>query len=159
MGFVYRASLERENWNSIQFQRFGKESWCDKIMRQSGLIVCCLFISLLVLSNSFAFGKKPSSKDLPWAQAEILILSQHPYWLRLLHYPSHSPMVGLWRSEIQNPLFLSWSGWQCKSGCRTKEDTGSAVFSSRKYSDFNVWLRLFHIGNINRCLTLFLQVN
>ena len=31
MGFVYRASLERENWNSIQFQRFGKESWCDKI--------------------------------------------------------------------------------------------------------------------------------
>jgi len=26
MGFVYRASLERENWNSIQFQRFGKES-------------------------------------------------------------------------------------------------------------------------------------
>ncbi|MEY8217699.1 MAG: hypothetical protein RPT13_05080 [SAR324 cluster bacterium] len=75
-------------------------------MRQSGLIVCCLFISLLVLSNSFAFGKKPSSKDLPWAQAEILILSQHPYWLRLLHYPSHSPMVGLWRSEIQNPSFF-----------------------------------------------------
>ncbi len=26
MGFVYRASLERENWNSIQFQRLGKES-------------------------------------------------------------------------------------------------------------------------------------
>ena len=26
MGFVYRASLERENCNSIQFQRFGKES-------------------------------------------------------------------------------------------------------------------------------------
>jgi len=26
MGFVYRASLERGNWNSIQFQRFGKES-------------------------------------------------------------------------------------------------------------------------------------
>jgi ribosomal protein L11 methylase PrmA len=26
MGFVYRASLERKNWNSIQFQRFGKES-------------------------------------------------------------------------------------------------------------------------------------
>ena len=26
MGFVYRASLERENWNSIQFQSFSKES-------------------------------------------------------------------------------------------------------------------------------------
>ena len=26
MDFVYRASSERENWNSIQFQRFGKES-------------------------------------------------------------------------------------------------------------------------------------
>ena len=26
MGFVYRASLERENWNSIQFQRFSKKS-------------------------------------------------------------------------------------------------------------------------------------
>ncbi|MEC9337984.1 MAG: hypothetical protein VX927_05820 [SAR324 cluster bacterium] len=37
-------------------------------------------------------------------QAEILILSQHPYWLRLLHYTSHSPLVGLWRSEMQNPL-------------------------------------------------------
>ena len=90
----------------FSFNVLVKKADVIKYMRQSGLIVCCLFISLLVLSKSFAFGKKFSSKDLPWAQAEILILSQHPYWLRLLHYPSHSPMVGLWRSEIQNPSFF-----------------------------------------------------
>jgi len=58
------------------------------------------------LSNSFAFGNKSSSKDLPWAQAEILILSQHPYWLRLLHYPSHSPMVGLCAVKFKTPSFF-----------------------------------------------------
>ena len=90
----------------FSFNVLVKKADVIKYMRQSGLIVCCLFISLLVLSNSFAFGNKSSSKDLPWAQAEILILSKHPYWLHLLHYPSHSPMVGLWRSEIQNPSFF-----------------------------------------------------
>jgi len=60
-------------------------------------------VGLVVL---ICIREKSSSKDLPWARAEILILSQHPYWLRLLHYPSHSPMVGLWRSEIQNPSFF-----------------------------------------------------
>ena len=68
---------------------------------------CLLFVYFSVgLVKLICIQKKFSSKDLPWSQAEILILSQHPYWLRLLHYPSHTPMVGFWRSEIQNPSFF-----------------------------------------------------
>ena len=159
MGFVYRASLERENWNSIQFQRFGKESWCEKIyaaIRPN----CLLFVyfsvglvELICIREQIQFERSPMGAS--W--------NSDPLTASLLAAPaslsvplSNGWFMAQWNSK---PLFLSWSGWQCKSGCRTKEDTGSAVFSSRKYSDFNVWLRLFHIGNINRCLTLFLQVN
>ena len=75
-------------------------------MRHTSRILCCLIFSLLVLWNSFAFGNKSSTKNLPWTQAEIQRLSQHPYWLRLLHFPAHTPMVGEWRSEIQSTSFF-----------------------------------------------------
>ena len=68
--------------------------------------ILMLFVYFSVgLVKLICIREKFSSKDLPWAQqsTEILILSQHPYWLPLLHYPSHSPKVFLWRSEIQNP--------------------------------------------------------
>ena len=75
-------------------------------MQHTSRILCCLIFSLLVLWNSFAFGNKSSTKNLPWTQAEIQRLSQHPYWLRLLHFPAHTPMVGEWRSEIQSTSFF-----------------------------------------------------
>ena len=71
-----------------------------------------------------------------WAQAEIMILSQHPYLLHLLHYPPHSLMVGLWRSEIQNPLFLD-SDCNVNPAAELRK-TLEALFSISKYSDFNV---------------------
>ena len=65
MGFVYRASSERETGIRFSFNVLEKKADVIKYLRQSGLIVYCLFISLLVLSNSFAFSRKSSTKDPP----------------------------------------------------------------------------------------------
>ena len=62
MGFVYRASLERETGIRFSFNVLVKKADVIKYVLQCGLIVCCLFISLLVLSNSFAFRKNPVLK-------------------------------------------------------------------------------------------------
>ena len=61
---------------------------------------------LVPLAAPIAWSTPPEGAELLWRQAESKKLADHPYWLRLLHYPSQSPLVSEWRSEIGTPSFF-----------------------------------------------------
>ena len=63
-------------------------------------------LGLVSLAAPIAWSAHPEGAELLWRQAESKKLADHPYWLRLLHYPSQPPLVSEWHSEIGTPSFF-----------------------------------------------------
>lgn len=65
-----------------------------------------LFLLLCCTSPAHAGDAIPAPSTKLIAQASARHLAQHPYWLKLLHFPSVAPAIGRMESDIVMPDFF-----------------------------------------------------